>query len=373
MRREHDPQWTVRGVVEQPDVGGAGDPLCVSIIDLDPIEHDLIARGWTDADGRFEFTFGTEDFNLQPLERERWPDIWIVVHRDPANPDSALYSRGQPRCAWEHRELEVTIGQDELDDGTEAREVPEHSDRRVTRTRLTESLLNELPDRVAPDVTSATGLDQIDRPTKVEVGLIQNRTVDHLLARVGDWSTRLCSMVSFHELESIAYDPIDDTIVVHPECRTMSTAALEVLFARAMVARLQFQRTPELLDQLVEAGHSAWVALRALDDRSCGSRSTAGERRRFEHAAVELLATSDLAQFAAALDAQVARIDQQLRVRHRSIDVPDLEPSIATRLLQAVALRFDIGHQQVDLVVRTLREESGTGGSRTHTPGVLPS
>ena len=353
MQHGDEGRWTVRGQVELSSVAPLQAPVWVSVIDLDPIEHDLAASGWTDTLGRFSLWFTLRDFNIQPFERERWPDVWIVLQRDPADQRSVLYSRGFPRSAWEGHTLTAVIGLDQLDDETGVREVPRHSGRPVTRTRLTRTRLQRLPQAVADQLATVTDLRTVETPRGVVVGQAQRSVVEQVLRRAGDWTTGWCGLVTFHELETVTYDPIDDVLVVHPSCRTMTAAVVEVLIARALVARMQFQMAPNLIGLLTTAVRDLWSDLHALDrDVRHDSRDA---RRRFDRAAASILVDSTLTNIAATLDEHAARLDRQYRLHHPSLPVPAIEPSVATRLLQSVALRFNLGFRQVDTVLDSVR------------------
>ena len=370
-------RWTVHGAVawrhERTESSWRGSDrvgvshtysqgLQIQVIDLDRFDHDLIAQGRLASDGTFSVSFGREEFNLDRFENEDWPELWIVVSRETADGFVPVESFGLPRSRWVGHTIDV--GRIELNpmllalpDGERVADADGGGRARVS---LEGDSLREHAELVRPEVERLTGwtIDLSD------IGFVAASDFgDLMLADLTGsgievpWYLRFAMRTYFAGSALGGYGATSRAVGVSPQCSRLSSESLQVILGHELVHVGQFAHVPNLLERLQTALGDLLNDQQMLDSDAAGI--------------VDVITSSELWSIKVALEGQATWVQQALQSTRPLAGPIEPDPSLAGRLVMALASRFgptdaeQLRGEQYRVGLQAARESSIAGAPAT--------
>ena len=234
--------------VEGRVVASDGRPLPgirIAVAERDPLRDDLLGVGFTGDDGQFRLSFTQREFNLDPFERERRPELYVVlstaigeryvaIHRADLVGDGphvvAINALRPAECA--------------MLDGQAA--TPGYHGR-VARLALDDATVAHCLEEVAPLVESLTGWRGLLDRLEVRMSLAVSPKVQELMAELGVSSTVTKAMMG--GFLGAMYDPYAHAVLINKRwAERQNLDEMKVVLGHELVHVGQHLAHPELTE-----------------------------------------------------------------------------------------------------------------------------
>ena len=267
-----------------------GEPvpqLWVTVYDRDPVIDDLLGVVSTSEDGAFTLRFLESDFQQHLLERERSPDLSVIVWRHTDQGTERLFKRdyhedltdGGRRREVQLGELRLTGPSDELQGELDEQVV---RGKHLRRLQTDESMVIWAIEQALPIVERATGWRDLAGQIEIEVvesfsqvtkvySAYLNGTLDAMQApRLAGFELTfdtIIDRISGWAIDSMAaglYEPLTRQVLINRTLPLRTTLERFVVIIGHELAHLgQFTAHPELLEMLRETTPS-WMSFQRI-------------------------------------------------------------------------------------------------------------
>ncbi len=255
-----DPVFRVWTKVVDPSGLPCGG-LSIAVVEWDPVRDDLLATGETDEAGCFAVSFTRREFNQDPFEAERHPEIYVVLSMVRDGCKVALY-RSKPfrpvfSCGVAEIPPIVLPAPPAAMPVLEGCEAVPGLKAGVVRLDLDDALVRLAIDEVAPLVERITGIPGLGTGYRIVI----SDGFDDLLLTLGRAHgaepdvvpSQLLGFVLGQELSSF-YDPVDSVLTLNRlflSCQSFE--AMKVILGHELVHVAQFRLFPDLVERTREA------------------------------------------------------------------------------------------------------------------------
>ncbi len=235
--------------------------LSIAVVEWDPIRDDLLAVGTTDGEGCFEVSFTRREFNQDPFEAERHPEIYVVLSVERDGRKVALYRSKPYRPLFSGGIAEVLPivlpAPPAAMPAIEGCEPVPGLKEGVVRLDVDDALVHLAIDDVAPVVERITGVPGLGTGYRIVIA----DGFDDLLTTLGRnhgaepdvVPSQLLGFVLDQELSSF-YDPVDSVLTLNRLFLSrQSFEAMKVTLGHELVHVAQFRQFPDLVDRTREA------------------------------------------------------------------------------------------------------------------------